>query len=123
MIKQNLIIDLIKRTFFIVLSVSMVANAQNTSKITSKPNLLIILADQWRGQALGFEGKEPVKTPYLDQFSKESLVLQQMVSNYPVCSPARAMLMTGQFPIKNQVYSNVNSSSAPFGIELKKDAI
>ncbi len=123
MIKQNLIIDLIKRTFLIVFLFSVVTNAQNTSKNISKPNLLIILADQWRGQALGFEGKEPVKTPYLDKFSKESLVLQQMVSNYPVCSPARAMLMTGQFPIKNQVYSNVNSSSAPFGIELKKDAI
>ena len=46
-----------------------------------------------------------------------------MVSNYPVCSPARAMLMSGQYPIKNKVYSNVNSSSAPFGVELQDDAV
>ena len=104
----------------------LISSACATKKtIISKkrPNLLIIMADQWRGQAIGYEGKEPVMTPYLDKFAKESLVLEQMVSNYPVCSPARAMLMTGQFPLKNKVYSNVNSSSAPFGIELSATAV
>lgn len=98
-------------------------NAQNSAKPKKQPNLLIIIADQWRGQAVGFEGKESVKTPQLDKFAKESLVLEQMVSNYPVCSPARAMLMTGQFPIKNHVYSNVNSNTAPHGVELQKNAV
>jgi arylsulfatase A-like enzyme len=108
---------------FGALLLSPLSNAQNVIKKKTQPNLLIIIADQWRGQALGFEGKEPVMTPFLDQFAKESLVMQQMVSNYPVCSPARAMLMSGQFPIKNHVYSNVNSSSAPFGIELQKNTV
>lgn len=87
------------------------------------PNLLIILVDQWKGQALGFQKKEPVLTPNLDQLSKNGLVLQQMISNYPVCSPARAMLMTGKYPFKNKVYSNVNSASAAFGVELPKDIV
>jgi arylsulfatase A-like enzyme len=94
-----------------------------TLKPTTPPNLLIILVDQWTGHALGFENREPVLTPNLDALSKRSLVLEQMVSNYPVCSPARAMLMTGKYPLKNHVYSNVNSSSAPFGIELPKDIV
>jgi arylsulfatase A-like enzyme len=94
-----------------------------TPKPTTPPNLLIILVDQWTGHALGFENREPVLTPNLDALSKKSLVLEQMVSNYPVCSPARAMLMTGKYPLKNHVYSNVNSSSAPFGIELPKDIV
>jgi arylsulfatase A-like enzyme len=99
--------------------------AQKTAqtKKTDPPNLLIILVDQWTGHALRFENKEPVMTPNLDSFSKKSLVLEQMVSNYPVCSPARAMLMTGKYPLKNHVYSNVNSSSAPYGIELPKDIV
>jgi len=108
---------------FLSLFSGLAAMAQKAAKPKTPPNLLIIMADQWRGQALGFEGREPVMTPYLDGYAKESLVLSQMVSNYPVCSPARAMLMTGQYPLKNHVYSNVNSSSAPFGIELQKDAI
>ncbi|MEO6001015.1 MAG: sulfatase-like hydrolase/transferase, partial [Chitinophagaceae bacterium] len=101
--------------------ISCAASSSTTSKKDSpakQPNVLIILADQWRGQAIGFLGKEKVQTPFLDAFSKESLVLTQMVSNYPVCSPARAMLLTGKYPFKNHVFSNVNSSSAPFDIEL-----
>ena len=111
--------------FLVVFGILLTGSCAAQKKIDSnkQPNLLIIMADQWRGQAIGFEGKEPVMTPYLDKYAKESLVLGQMVSNYPVCSPARAMLMTGQWPIKNKVYSNVNSASAPFGVELQEDAV
>ncbi|WP_281228984.1 sulfatase family protein [Flavobacterium aquiphilum] len=111
--------------FFLLISLlfGVICTAQNNAKNKTAPNLLIILADQWRGQAMGFEGKEPVMTPSLDKFAKESLVLTQMVANYPVCSPSRAMLLTAQYPIKNHVYSNVNSESAPYGVELSKDAV
>ena len=88
-----------------------------------KPNVVIIIADQWRGQAMGFLGKEKVKTPFLDSFAKKSLVLTQMVSNFPLCSPARAMLMTGKYPFKNHVYTNINSASTPFGVQLPTDAV
>ncbi len=91
------------------------------SKIAEKPNLLIIINDQWRGQAMGYEGKEPVKTPNLDAFAKESFVSKQAVSNYPLCSPSRAMLFSGRYPLKNKVYSNVNSKGTPYGIELPAD--
>lgn len=95
----------------------------NAEKNPKSPNLLIVIADQWTGHALGFENQEPVLTPNLDRFEKKSLVLKQMVSNYPVCSPARAMLLTGKYSLKNHVYTNVNSSSAPFGVELPKEII
>ncbi|MED6335007.1 MAG: sulfatase, partial [Planctomycetota bacterium] len=39
------------------------------------PNLLFLLADQWRGQALGFVGQEKVMTPHLDAMAREGLVL------------------------------------------------
>jgi len=84
------------------------------------PNLLFILADQWRGDALGFLGREKVQTPNLDALARESLVLTEAVSNYPLCSPYRAMLMSGQYPCRNGVYSNCNSRTAPFGCELSK---
>lgn len=106
----------------LVITIISCAATSFTSSIKAppvkQPNVLIIIADQWRGQAIGFLGKEKVQTPFLDSFAKQSLVLTQMVSNYPVCSPARAMLMTGKYPFNNHVYSNVNSSSAPYGIEL-----
>ena len=83
------------------------------------PNLLIVMPDQMRGMALGFLGEEPVLTPTLDRFAAESLVLPQAASTYPLCSPMRAMLLTGQYPHANGVLENCNSLSAPFGVELK----
>ena len=84
------------------------------------PNLVFVFPDQMRGQALGFLKEEPVITPDLDRFAGESLVLPQAVSNYPVCSPYRAMLMTGKFPHANKVLTNCTSDSAPFNYQLQK---
>ncbi|MBI5834196.1 MAG: sulfatase [Armatimonadetes bacterium] len=84
-----------------------------------RPNLLFVFPDQFRGSALGFLGREPVQTPRLDRFSQESLVLTSAASNYPVCSPYRAMLMTGCWPHRNGVLENCTSNSEPFGCELK----
>ncbi len=64
--------------------------------------------------------EDPVITPNLDRFAAESLVLPQMVSNYPVCSPFRAMFMTGKWPHSNKVLSNCNSDTAPHGCELQE---
>ncbi|MFI5694711.1 sulfatase [Kribbella sp. NPDC051586] len=86
---------------------------------TTRPNLLFILADQWRSSALGCLGQDPVLTPHLDDLAAESVLLTNAVSNYPVCSPYRAMLMSGQYPFQNGVPLNVNSVTAPLGVELR----
>ncbi len=84
-----------------------------------KPNLLYVFPDQMRGQALGFLGQDPVLTPVLDKFAQESLVLTQAVSNYPVCSPYRAMFMSGRNPHANRVLANCNTNGARCGYELQ----
>ncbi|HEY4194696.1 MAG TPA: sulfatase [Mucilaginibacter sp.] len=94
-----------------------------TAAVKKHPNVLIILVDQYRGQALGLLGREDVKTPNLDQLGNNGFVAEQMVSNYPVCSPARAMLMSGKYPLKNKVYGNVNSNTAPYGVELPANMV
>jgi len=84
------------------------------------PNLVFVFPDQMRGQAMGFMKEDPVITPNLDRFASEGLVLTNAASNYPVCSPFRAMFMTGKFPHSNGVLSNCNSNSAPHGCELRR---
>ena len=66
----------------------------------AKPNLVYIFCDQFRRQAIGYMGEDPVITPHLDQFARESVVFNQAVSNYPVCSPYRGILLTGCIRIK-----------------------
>ncbi len=86
------------------------------------PNLLFVIADQWRGQALGFLEEDPVVTPHLDRFAEESLVLPETIANTPVCSPYRAMWMTGRYTASNGVFSNCNSRAAEYGYELRQSA-
>ena len=91
-----------------------------TNKQPTAPNLLIVFPDQLRGQALGFLGKEPVITPQIDAFAHESLTLTSAVSNYPLCSPFRAMLMTGKYPVANKVVNNCTSETGPYNVNLQK---
>ncbi len=91
-------------------------------KNPSPPNLVFILADQWRGEALGYLGKEPVRTPHLDRLAREGVTFENAVSSYPVSSPARGMLMTGQYPISSRVTGNCNSENTPYGVELPTQA-
>ena len=72
-----------------------------------------------RGQALGFLAEDPVLTPNLDRFAGRSLVLPQAASNYPVCSPYRAMLMTGPICRERRPGRPCNSRTAPYGNELQ----
>ncbi len=95
-----------------VLAVSLPSEVFAAAK---RPNLVFVFPDQMRGQALAFLNEDPVITPNLDAFAKDSLVLPQAVSNYPVCSPYRAMLMTGKWPHANNVLSNCTSNTEPFG--------
>lgn len=77
------------------------------------PNLLLVLADQWRASALGVAGADPVHTPHLDELARGGMRFTRAVSTYPVCSPARAMLMTGQYPGTTGVLGNFSSASDP----------
>jgi arylsulfatase A-like enzyme len=85
----------------------------------SRPNLVYVFPDQWRAQALGFMKEDPVYTPVLDAFSRQSLVLTQAVSNAPVCSPYRAMLMTGRYPLSNGVVRNCTTTEKGPSAELR----
>lgn len=85
------------------------------------PNLLFVLADQFRAMCLE-PGGDPVDTPSLDRLANDGAFLTNAVSSYPVCSPHRAMLMTGQHPQTNSVTHNVNSDTAARGVGLKPHA-
>ncbi|MDB6040147.1 MAG: arylsulfatase family protein [Verrucomicrobiales bacterium] len=74
--------------------------------VPAEPNILFIIADQWRAQAFGFAGDPNVKTPHLDQFERQCINFTQAVSGTPVCSPTRASLLTGQRPQTHGVFLN-----------------
>ena len=56
---------------------------------TRSPNILFVLADQWRYEAFGYAGNRDVKTPNLDRLQREGIRFVNAVSAMPVCCPTR----------------------------------
>lgn len=70
------------------------------------PNVLFVIADEWRAQATGYSGDPNVRTPALDCLASESVNFENAVSGHPVCCPYRASLMSGQYPLTHGVFLN-----------------
>jgi len=77
-----------------------------TADEAAKPNVVVVLADQWRPQAFGFAGDPNVRTPNFDRLAGESVRFVNAVAGMPVCSPTRASLLTGQRPLTHGVFLN-----------------
>jgi arylsulfatase A-like enzyme len=116
--KYNLILFFLAVIFF-----PFNSSASGDEETQKKPNLLFIFPDQFRVQSMGFMNEDPVHTPNIDRLASEGMVFTNAVSNRPLCSPYRAMLMTGKYPFSNGVQTNVNTSSRKFGNFLKDNEI
>ena len=71
-----------------------------------KPNLVFIFSDQQSRDMLGCYGNEDILTPNLDRFAEEGIRFEHCVSSQPVCTPFRAMMLTGQHPLYNGAFQN-----------------
>ena len=90
--------------FFLSACVHKQGNEVKTSQ--SRPNVLVILSDQWRASSFSYQGNPNVVTPNIDKLASEGMNCYNAVSGIPVCSPFRATLMTGQRPLTNGVFMN-----------------
>ncbi|MEQ4567581.1 sulfatase-like hydrolase/transferase [Paenarthrobacter sp. CAP02] len=69
-----------------------------------KPNILFILSDDQGAWALGCAGNSEIRTPNLDALAESGTRLENFFCVSPVCSPARASLMTGSIPSRHGVH-------------------
>ena len=84
-------------SFFIVLFfLSSLCVAQK--KQHTKPNVIVILADDLGYQDVGFNGCKDIPTPNIDRIAKNGAAFTNAYVAFPVCSPSRAGLMTGRYP-------------------------
>ena len=66
--------------------------------MNNRPNVLLIVVDQMRRDALGVNGSDDLHTPHLDQLAREGINFSRAYSACPSCIAARAALMTGLRP-------------------------
>ena len=72
----------------------------------ARPNVVFILPDEWRAQALGCMGNADVRTPHLDKMAAEGVLFRHTLANTPVCCPARANIQTGMYSSRNGMVAN-----------------
>lgn len=88
-----------------------------------QPNIIMVFPDQLQHDALHFRGKMPSITPNLDAFVKESVAMENCMSNHPLCSPFRAMMLTGKYGIHTGVVGNCRTGTREMGCYLKRSEV
>jgi arylsulfatase A-like enzyme len=71
-----------------------------------RPNILFVFPDQMRRHAMGCSGNEQVRTPNLDKLASDGVYFSNCIANCPVCTPDRAILLTGKYPLSNGTIVN-----------------
>ncbi len=79
---------------------------------TTTPNILLLMTDQQRADALGASGGW-VPTPHLDALAAEGMRFTNCITTSPVCVPARLSLATGLYPHHTGVWQNQRSQPSP----------
>jgi arylsulfatase A-like enzyme len=67
-------------------------------RAADRPNLLLILGDNWRWPNAGALGDPLARTPTFDRIAREGALFTHVFNPAPSCSPCRASLLTGKYP-------------------------
>lgn len=72
-----------------------VTNIQAKKPTVAKPNIIFILTDDHRWDALGYAGNKIIQTPEMDQLAKEGTYFRNAFVTTPICAASRASILTG----------------------------
>lgn len=84
-----------------------------------KPNVVFLLADDLGREDCGFMGGTQIKTPHIDKLAAAGAKLDAFYVQ-PVCSPTRAALMTGRYPMRHGLQVGVVRPWAQYGLPLEE---
>lgn len=115
-------------------SIVLVGCKNSSALQQQRPNVIYIFPDQMRNHAMGFWREEgfrefvnftadPVHTPNLDRFARESVVLTSAMSNCPLSSPHRGSLLTGMYTENSGVPVNCNSNRPVSSLRVDAECI
>lgn len=105
-----------KAHLFTALFLALTASLQAE---TQRPHVVFMLADDLGRADCGFMGGKIIQTPHLDKLAKAGAILDQFYVQ-PVCSPTRAALMTGRYPMRHGLQVGVVRPWAEYGLPLEE---
>ena len=90
---------------------ALTCQAGRSAEVAARPNIIFILVDDLRWDALGCMGHPFVKTPNIDRIAKEGALFKNFFVSIPLCSPSRGSFLTGQYPHTHGVIDNSDHSA------------
>lgn len=104
------------KNFLVLLAALVVAGV----RAETKPNIVLIMADDLGYECIGANGGQSYKTPNLDQLAARALRFEQCYVQ-PLCTPTRVELMTGRYNLRNYVnFGTLPRTETTFAHLLKK---
>lgn len=100
--------ELTRRAFLVSAGAGVVAAPAAMGRVPRRrpPNVLFLFSDEHRWQSMSFTELPEVHTPNMARLAEEGAQCRNCISNYPVCSPYRAMLLTGLWPYQTGLVDN-----------------
>ena len=95
----------IKRIIVLVVSLGLYVTVNSQEK---KPNVLFIISDDLTATAVSSYENKACKTPNIDKLAAEGIRYTKAYTQYPVCGPSRASLMSGYYPSATGTYGYVS---------------
>lgn len=75
----------------------LICQSQTTNQSNQKPNIIFILTDDQRWDALGHAGNELIHTPEMDRLAEEGAYFKNALVTTPICAASRATIFTGLY--------------------------
>ena len=99
----------------------MLMACQSYHRNSSKPNVILIMADDIGFECLSINGSTSYNTPVLDSLALKGINFTQAISQ-PLCTPSRVKIMTGKYNFKNYDYfTYLNPNEKTFGNLFKEN--
>lgn len=102
--------------YLIIFGIFSISNAQNQNGIQEKPNFIVIFTDDLGYGDVGSAGSDLIQTPHIDRMEKEGVRLTNHFSSANVCTPSRAGLLTGRYPIRTGLAHHVLFPDSEHGL-------
>tara|TARA_R110002072_G_scaffold136124_3_gene278345 strand:+ start:54284 stop:55678 length:1395 start_codon:yes stop_codon:yes gene_type:complete len=118
--QMRAIVSLLNITGLCILSLYLTGCASQSQSAAADddrlPNFIVIMADDLGYGDIGVYGASLINTPHLDRMSREGIRLDSFYASANVCTPSRGGLLTGRYPIRLDLVSDVARPTNNIGL-------
>src|SRR6476646_7594949 len=106
--KENAFRRTLIAALFTGLALALLGRPVEAAGPPARPNIVFVLVDDLRWNALGCMGHPFVKTPNIDRIAREGAPFRNAFVTTPLCSPSRASFLTGRYVRSHKVLDNTD---------------